>query len=422
MNDAHDRFDVCIIGGGVIGACCALELAQTGQSVAILDRSTFGAACSHGNCGYVCPSHALPLARPGAIRQNALKSLFPSNALYIKPRLDPTLIAWLWRFMRRCNKRDMLAAASALHPLLESSRDLYTQIIETYGIDCDFEQGGLQYIYETEAAHDSFSKTADLLLERYGLVTERLDRDALVASEPALKPEAISGAWTFPRNAHLRPDKLMVALRRVLEAKGVVLLERRELSGMRHDGGAWTTAETTEGDLRADAFVVATGAMTPLLKKTLKLELNLPIQPGKGYSYTTKRPTYCPRLPMIFEEDHVAVTPWKSGYRVGSTMEFAGYDTTMNERRLANLKRASDKYLKPSAEAPVAERWFGWRPMTPDSLPMIGRVPGLKNVVLAAGHNMLGLSLATGTGRLVREILSDEPTHVPVEAFSPTRF
>jgi D-amino-acid dehydrogenase len=125
---------------------------------------------------------------------------------------------------------------------------------------------------------------------------------------------------------------------------------------------------------------------------------------------------------MIFEEHRVAVTPFQSGYRLGSTMEFAGYDSTIRPERIELLKSAARLYLHEPLAEPVQEEWFGWRPMTPDSLPIIGASPALRNVWIAAGHNMLGLSMAPATGRLVAELITDEPSHVDPRPYSPTRF
>src|SRR5262249_22827203 len=147
------------------------------------------------------------------------------------------------------------------------------------------------------------------------------------------------------------------------------------------------------------------GAWTPFLNEHLGCKV--PIQPGKGYSLTMPRPARCPAYPLLFEEDHVAVTPMRSGYRLGSTMEFAGYDATLNPRRLDVLRDAARHSLHEPFTEPVLEAWFGWRPMTYDGLPVIDRSPAWRNVLIAAGHNMLGLSMAPATGRLVAELLSD---------------
>jgi D-amino-acid dehydrogenase len=134
------------------------------------------------------------------------------------------------------------------------------------------------------------------------------------------------------------------------------------------------------------------------------------------------RPAFCPAHPLIFEEHRVAVTPFASGYRLGSTMEFAGYDDSMNRARLAILTDAAKLYLKEPLAEPVQEEWWGWRPMTYDGLPVIDRSPAMGNVVIAAGHNMLGLSMATATGKLVAEVLGGCKTHIDPAPYGLSRF
>jgi D-amino-acid dehydrogenase len=205
-----------------------------------------------------------------------------------------------------------------------------------------------------------------------------------------------------------------------LEARGVAVREDCEATGFARAGGAATAVQTKQGEIAADAFVLAAGALTPFLND--HLGCRIPIQPGKGYSITMPRPGRCPTIPLIFEEHRVAATPFRSGYRLGSMMEFVGYDDSISPRRVAYLKAAASHYLyEPTAE-PVVETWTGWRPMTPDSRPIIDRSPALSNVVIAAGHNMLGLSMAPGTGKLVAELLSGQPPHLDPTPFAAGRF
>jgi D-amino-acid dehydrogenase len=196
--------------------------------------------------------------------------------------------------------------------------------------------------------------------------------------------------------------------------------ENCAVSGLRGERGRARAATTPGGELEADAFVVAAGALTPLLNRHLGCKL--PIQPGKGYSITMPRPAKCPVYPLIFEEHRVAVTPMRSGYRLGSTMEFAGYDESLNRRRLAILTDAARLYLHEPTREPVQEEWWGWRPMTPDSLPVIGRSPAYENVLVAAGHNMLGVSMAPATGKLVAELLGGQAPHLDPAPYSAGRF
>ena len=178
--------------------------------------------------------------------------------------------------------------------------------------------------------------------------------------------------------------------------------------------------DCSDGPIEASHLVVATGALTPRLAKSIGW--SAPIQPGKGYSLTMPRPAVCPEIPMIFPETRVAVTPFDAGYRLGSTMEFAGYDESLNPKRLNLLREGAEPYLIEPFCEPVETTWFGWRPMTWDGVPIIGSCPGRRRVILAAGHNMLGLSMAPSTGKLVAELIEGKQPHVDPRPYSPERF
>jgi D-amino-acid dehydrogenase len=405
---------VIVIGGGVIGAACAHYLSRAGWDVEIVDRGAFGKGCSHGNCGYVCPSHALPLAEPGAIGRT-LRALFQKNSPFvIKPRIDPALWSWLWQFTRHCTEKQRLEGGRSIQALLNSSRSLYDELMREEPLDCEWETRGLLFVFQTQPAMEHYAETDKLLREKFQVRADRFDGPALTELEPALKP-GLAGGFLYRGDAHLRPDKLMSSWRRVLEAHGVRIRENNAVEGFTGGDGQARAVTTAQGELTADAFVVATGAWTPFLNE--HLGCRVPIEPGKGYSITMPRPARCPAYPLIFEEHRVAVTPMKSGYRLGSTMEFAGYDTSLNPRRLALLREVAVHYLHEPFREPVEEEWYGWRPMTPDSVPIIDRSPLYGNVLIAAGHNMLGLSMAPATGKLVAEVLSGTTTHVDLTPY-----
>jgi D-amino-acid dehydrogenase len=202
----------------------------------------------------------------------------------------------------------------------------------------------------------------------------------------------------------------MLAWRRVLESMGVEIREHCALRDLVVERRFVRRLITDQGEIAADQTVIATGSWTPHLRRMLRCRV--PIQPGKGYSLTMPRPALCPRSPMIFDEHRVAISPMQTGYRVGSTMEFAGYDTRLNADRLRLLRESANLYLEEPLSGPTLEEWWGWRPMTPDGLPLIGRVPALENVYLAAGHGMLGVSMAPATGKLVAELVTGRPPHI----------
>jgi D-amino-acid dehydrogenase len=282
----------------------------------------------------------------------------------------------------------------------------------------EWDPAGLLFVCLTPSAMEHYSETDRLLQREFGLAAERLEGDALLAFEPALKA-SVAGAWRYATDGQLRPDKLMSAWRRVLESIGVEIREHCAMRDLVIERRLVRRVLTEQGEIAADQAVIAAGAWTPQWRHLLRCPI--PIQPGKGYSLTMPRPALCPRSPMIFEEHRVAISPMQSGYRIGSTMEFAGYDTSLNADRLRLLRESADLYLKEPVSGSTSEAWWGWRPMTPDGLPLIGRLPAIDNVYLAAGHGMLGVSMAPATGKLIAELLAGQPSHIDPAPYAVSR-
>jgi D-amino-acid dehydrogenase len=206
----------------------------------------------------------------------------------------------------------------------------------------------------------------------------------------------------------------------VLGGCGVDIREQTAFTGFRTRTGRATAAETTTGAVPADAFVVATGAWTPLLFHALGVRI--PIQPGKGYSVTFSGAAGTPGRPCLFEEARMVATPWEDGFRLGGTMEFSGFDDTLPRARIEALLRGARCYLAAFDPGRVEEQWAGWRPMTWDGVPVVDRLPRRPNVVVAAGHNMMGLTMAPAPGRLVAEMISGERPHVDPAPYRLSRF
>ncbi|NNE34139.1 MAG: FAD-dependent oxidoreductase [Rhodothermales bacterium] len=397
----------------------AWYLSGLGFRVTIVDRQAFGAGCSHGNCGYICPSSVLPLAQPGAVPKTLAAMLRRDSPFAIRPTLRRGFISWFWNFARSCNRSDMLRSAGTRHLLLQSSMALYKDLVSSENIDCEWQERGLLYVYDNKRTFEAYAETDRLLSDRFGVSATPYDGDQLVEFEPSIKPGA-GGGWHYELDCHIRPDKLMSALRTRMEDNGVEFVESVSVDGFVREGKKARALTSNGRSIEADQFLVATGATTPFLNE--HLGLRIPIEPGKGYSLTMPSPKSAPKHPIIFDDSHVAITPMQSGYRIGSTMEFVGYDSSINRKRLALLKSAAAKYLHDPYCEPIEEEWFGWRPMTWDGKPLIGVSPIMENVWIAAGHSMLGLSMATGTGKLVSEMIAGEEPHLDPAPFSPERF
>jgi D-amino-acid dehydrogenase len=410
--------DVVVLGGGVIGLTCALYLLRAGRSVSVLEQGTAGGAASHGNCGTITPSHAMPLAMPGMIAQAMRWLLKPDAPFRIAPRLDFALFEWLLQFAHRCNWADFKRITATKAPLLRLSRQALEELIRSENLECEFQTTGTLNVYRDARAFEH-SRWLPQALTECGLPVDILDGSQCRALEPALN-DSIVGGYRHPLDAQLRPDRYAAELARAVREKGGKIYESTKIENVQVDNGRVAAVRTDHGEFTGRDVVLALGAWSPLLAR--QLDLRIPIQPGKGYSITYSRPQRCPRIPLALKERAVCVTAWKSGYRLGSTMEFAGYDDSLNRTRLDALKRGAAEYLHEPEGPQAIEEWYGWRPMTYDDLPILGRAQRVQNLVLATGHGMLGVTMSAATGLLVAELICGQALSLDLAPFSPGRF
>ena len=410
--------DVLVIGGGVIGLACAHYLSRAGRSVRIIEQGKIGAGASPGNCGLVFVSDLVPLCVPGAVRKELFTVLRRDSPLFIKPSFDLGRMLWLLRFARKCREEHVRHAIRARESILASSNLLFAELLGAGVIEAEYEQRGVLLVYRSEAAMQGY-EWVNAQLKPYGLAAEAMAGKALLDFEPALR-EDVFGAWHHRADSHLRPDRLLQSWRQALVRAGVVIEENCALNRFSESGSRIQAAFSGRGEFSADTYVLAAGAWSAPVAG--QLGIKLPIQPGKGYSITMGRPAVCPATPCYLYERRVVATPWPSGYRLGGTMELRGFDLGLNAERLNALKTAAGEYLKDPIGHPVVDHWAGLRPMTYDELPVIGRAPRFRNLILATGHGMLGVTTAPATGKLVPEIACGVPPHIDPGPFDPGRF
>jgi D-amino-acid dehydrogenase len=409
--------EVLVIGGGVIGVCSAYYLAGSGCRLTLIEKGKVGDGCSYGNAGLIVPSHSIPLPAPGIPLKALLWALNSESPFYIKPRLSWDLLRWLWGFARACSSSRVNRALPVLRDLSQASLKLYGELATPGSFDFGFHKDGLLMVFRTKEGYQEGIKEARVLAQA-GLRNEVLDGVSARQLEPSLLP-GMSGAVLFRDDAHVTPSLFVQALASIAERSGARIREATEVLGFSRKGRRIVAVETTKGTFRPEVIVLAAGSWTPQL--AAQLNLRIPIQAAKGYSITYERPDF-PRIPLVLAEAKVAVTPMGKWLRFAGTLELVGLDSSVNRRRVEAIRVAARQYVAGTDALNLVEIWRGLRPCTPDGLPIVGWSEQIENVIIAAGHAMLGISLGPITGKLVSELVFGQETSVDVRPLSPARF
>jgi D-amino-acid dehydrogenase len=411
---------VLVAGGGVIGLCCAYYLQKAGHEVTVIERGDITAGTSFGNAGYVSPSHFIPLASPGIVAKGLRWMLSSSSPFYIKPRLNMDLIRWGLTFWKQANKQTVERNVPHLHAILQLSRALQTEIKNELGNHFRMEEIGCLMLYKnpnTEKHEIELAREAAAL---------QIDTKIFNAQEvQALEPEVtvnVRGGVLYPIDCHLHPGDFMQTLKGALQTAGARLQLNTTITGFEKEGNRVSAIITDKGKFEGDEFVLATGSWLPVT--TEQLGISVILQAGKGYSMTFENMPKNLRYPAILVDDRVAMTPMRNDLRMGGTMEISGLKSPTLMKRAASIFKAAKNYYPdlPVAFPPAEKIWHGYRPLSPDGLPYIGRHSKYSNLTIAGGHAMLGLSLAAGTGKLVEEIVGRKPNSIDISAFRVERY
>ncbi len=408
---------IVVLGSGVVGLCTALACARRGFSVTILERKPQQRdGCSFGNAGMIVPSHFTPLAAPGAVSQALRWMGDPESPLYIRPRFDVDLVTWGLRFWRAATVAHVESAAPVLRDLSLLSRKCF----EEMGLEIGLVKHGLLMLCKEPRTLDEEGHIA-AKANALGIPAEILDAKATAALDPGVTMD-VCGSVYFPMDCHLTPSRFLAALEAELRRLGVEFLWGTEATGFEWEGEFLEAVRTSEGSIESHEVVLCGGVWSASLAK--ELGLKIPMQAGKGYSLTLANPKQLPERCSICTEARLAVTPMDGALRVGGTMELAGIDDSITQRRVRGITRTFPKYFPAFAESDFAEvtPWSGLRPVSPDGMPYLGRTRRWKNLTVATGHAMMGLSLAPATGKIIAEMLAGEKPSLALDPMSPDRF
>ncbi len=410
---------IIIVGGGIVGLCCAYYLHKNGNKVTIIDKSDMSGGASYVNAGYLTPSHIMPLASPGMMAQGIKYMFNSSSPFYMKPRMDADFIKWIWNFNRSSTQAHVEKAIPLIKDINLLSRDLYTDLHASGDLgDFHFEKKGLLMLFKTMRTGNHEREVMKRAIAE-GLEARELSLGELTELQPGLSSE-ITGAIHYGCDAHTSPGEFMDKLKSYLAGNGVVIHNNEEVTSFTLGSEVVTQVITSNGSYQADEVVLASGSWSQNLAK--KLGLSLSVQPGKGYRINVNRPTQV-RIPAILMEAKVAVTPMRGFTRFAGTMELSGINHDIHEKRVEAIARAAANYYEGLEinEGEKSNARCGLRPVTPDGLPYIGRVPQWSNLSIATGHAMMGWSLGPATGKLISELIANKKPSMNLDGFGPQR-
>jgi D-amino-acid dehydrogenase len=411
---------VVVVGGGIVGLCCAYELERLGADVAVLERGRTGSGASRGNTGWVCPSFTYPLPGPGIIREGLRGMLRGGGPLAIRPTLDPTFLRWLLGFRRSASRERWEQGARALIALNRRTLELFDAYVAA-GLEFEMHSSGLLLVATTETGLASYTALFGEL-RRLGFEGDSRPLDASEAKqrEPGLAAETVIGGVHAVVDRYVRPESLVVALARHLESRGVEVREGVDVRAIAPANGG-VRLQTTEGELGADRVILAAGASSPPLLG--QLGVSVPLVPARGYSFTFASDGLRPRHALYLAEAKVGISAYADSVRVAGVFELGHASEELDRRRLQAMLTSVEPYFddwRPSAETPLLE-WAGLRPMTADGLPLLGRSPEMENVFVATGHGMLGVTLAPATATLLAPLVLEERSTPELAPFDPGR-
>ncbi len=409
---------VVIIGAGVIGAASAYELAKRDHEVTVIDAGRSGLGASFGNAGWICPADSGPVAAPGMVLQGLKWMMRADSPLFIKPRPSLPFARFLLQMAGKCNANDFRAGLAANIGLFADSMQVFDEW-KREGVNYEMYQGGLLVAILGKEKFEHHLHDLDIVRDA-GFEPQALVGDDVRTQEPALT-DAVYGGILFPHERQIRSETLTPGLVERSRRLGVEFRELCTFEGVVHDGDRVTAVRTSEGRIACDAVVVAAGVWSAGVARAFGSKLA--IEPGKGYSIEYGRAPVQLRSNISFAERKVVATPLGSSLRLAGTMEFGGYDSSVSALRAEAIRRGPSGFLRDwTAPAPDAEAWAGFRPMTPDSLSLIGRLGKHRNAFVASGHGMFGVTLAPATALAVVEMVESGRVPERLKPFDPARF
>jgi D-amino-acid dehydrogenase len=411
---------IAVIGAGIVGVATAHALAERGHEVHVYDsRSEIASDTSASTAGLIAPGHSYAWASPTAPGMLLRSLLGADTSIRVKPRADVDLFRWGLRFLRECTPSRSRANTLAKLALARYSQRLTDELAHREGLQFWHTGSGVLYLYREESELRAAERNS-LLLREHGRQQALLDSDQIIAVEPALRHShaQFAGAIHDTSDASGDPHRFALGLAETCRRLGVQFHLGTTITGLGTDGSRVTRIATPDGDIRSDVIVLAAGAASPLLTRTMGVRI--PVYPAKGYSLTAtvKAADRAPHVGGIDEKSLVAWSRFGGDIRMSATAEFVGYDRSFTPTDYAGIIAAGEELFPGAIDWDSARYRTGLRPMTPDGPPLIG-LGRHDNLYYNTGHGHVGWTMACGSARMLADLIEGRRPDIDPTPYAP---
>jgi D-amino-acid dehydrogenase len=411
------RHGAIVIGAGVAGLSTALYLRRAGVEVAVIDPLPPAGGASFGNAGLLSPDTAVPIALPGMLRKVPGWLMDPLGPLSVRPAYFPRALPWLMRWIEAGRLDRVLVISDAMRALHGESLGCWQELLGPSLYRDLIRPTGQVQVWEGDA-DTANAQVEKRVRERHGIRADVLTADDLRQMFPGIAREVTRGLLVPGNGFTVSPGRSVRTLGELFQQEGGVLINERAMKLIPAEGGGWMVM-TNAANRSTEHVVVATGAWSRQLLDPLGIKVALETE--RGYHAMLFDPEVMPSLPISNKTRAFGVTPMEDGLRVAGTVEISGLDAPPNEERAKILVQHA-KRMFPALRGEKVRYWMGFRPSTPDSLPILGGVPDRPGLHFVFGHGHFGMTGGPPSGRLVARLITGQAPGIDPAPYSAQRF